>query len=68
MTMHVVYDHECPACEALYIPYDEDVPCPRCGIVEEVARLVDRRGDHGEHRDEALPEHVVLVFEVLVEG
>lgn len=35
MTMHVVYSHECPSCKAYYIPYDADVPCPRCGLVEE---------------------------------
>jgi hypothetical protein len=35
MTMHVVYSHECPGCKAYYIPYDADVPCPRCGAVEE---------------------------------
>jgi hypothetical protein len=34
MTMHVVYSHECPTCKAFYIPYDSDVPCPRCGAVE----------------------------------
>lgn len=34
MTMHVVYSHECGACQAYYIPYDADVPCPRCGVVE----------------------------------
>jgi hypothetical protein len=35
MTMHVVYSHECSGCQAYYIPYDADVPCPRCGLVEE---------------------------------
>jgi hypothetical protein len=35
VTMHVVYSHECPNCKAYYIPYDADVPCPRCGEVEE---------------------------------
>jgi hypothetical protein len=35
MTMHVVYSHECPNCKAYYIPYDDAVPCPRCGTVEE---------------------------------
>src|SRR5262245_55607438 len=34
MTMHVVYSHECGACGAYYIPYDIDVPCPKCGIIE----------------------------------
>jgi hypothetical protein len=34
MTMHVVYSHECGGCKAFYIPYDAEVPCPRCGIVE----------------------------------
>jgi hypothetical protein len=35
MTMHVVYTHECGTCKAYYIPYDSDVPCPRCGAVEQ---------------------------------
>ena len=34
MTWHVVYSHECGRCDAYYIPYDTDVPCPRCGLVE----------------------------------
>lgn len=34
MTMHVTYSHECPTCKAYYIPYDADVACPRCGLVE----------------------------------
>jgi hypothetical protein len=33
MTLHVVYTHQCGACQAFYIPYD-DVPCPRCGQTE----------------------------------
>jgi len=35
MTIHVVYNHQCPRCEVSYIPYDQDVPCPCCGFVEE---------------------------------
>ena len=35
MTLHVSYDHECPKCNAYYIPYDVDVPCPSCGLVEQ---------------------------------
>ena len=34
MTLHVHYDHQCPNCNAYYIPYDMDVPCPCCGLVE----------------------------------
>jgi hypothetical protein len=34
VTLHIVYDHQCPNCQAFYIPYDTDVPCPRCGLVE----------------------------------
>src|SRR5262249_14641673 len=34
LTLHVVYTHECGGCGAYYIPYDADVPCPRCGLVE----------------------------------
>jgi hypothetical protein len=35
MTLHVTYTHQCGECQAFYIPYDRDVPCPRCGQVEE---------------------------------
>jgi len=35
MTLHIVYDHQCPRCDAFYIPYDEAVPCPNCGEIEE---------------------------------
>jgi hypothetical protein len=34
MTHHVHYTHVCSECGAYYIPYDSEVPCPRCGIVE----------------------------------
>jgi len=34
MTIHVNYDHQCPQCQAYYIPYDAQVPCPKCGLVE----------------------------------
>jgi len=34
MSYHVVYNHECPKCGAYYIPFDQAVPCPRCGEVE----------------------------------
>jgi hypothetical protein len=34
VTLHVVYSHECSGCKAYYIPYDTEVPCPRCGLVE----------------------------------
>nr|MDO8099642.1 hypothetical protein [Candidatus Njordarchaeota archaeon] len=34
MTLHIYYSHECPKCGAPYIPYDKDIPCPRCGLVE----------------------------------
>ena len=35
MTMHIKYDHICPQCGAMYIPYDSDVPCPMCGTIED---------------------------------
>ena len=34
MTLHIQYNHQCPSCEAYYIPYDSDVPCPQCGLLE----------------------------------
>lgn len=33
MTLHVTYEHQCPKCAAYYIPYDEVVPCPQCGLI-----------------------------------
>ena len=35
MTIHINDSHKCPSCDAFYIPYDEEVPCPRCGKIEE---------------------------------
>jgi hypothetical protein len=35
MTLHIVYNHQCAKCSAFYIPFDDDVPCPNCGEVEE---------------------------------
>ena len=34
MTLHIHYNHTCPKCDAYYIPYDDAVPCPRCGLIE----------------------------------
>lgn len=35
MTIHISYNHSCSGCEAVYIPYDQDVVCPKCGLREE---------------------------------
>ncbi len=35
MTLHITYTFQCPECSAYYIPYDQNVPCPKCGKVEE---------------------------------
>jgi hypothetical protein len=35
MSLHVPYQHQCQHCGAGYIPYDQSVPCPNCGRVEE---------------------------------
>jgi hypothetical protein len=34
MTLHISYRHQCPQCGTEYIPFDTDVPCPKCGLVE----------------------------------
>ena len=34
MSMHVTYNHQCPSCQAYYIPYDDRVACPKCGLVK----------------------------------
>jgi hypothetical protein len=35
ITPHIDYTHKCPKCDSWYIPYDESVPCPSCGLVEQ---------------------------------
>jgi hypothetical protein len=35
LTLHIHYNHQYPKCEAYYIPFDNAVPCPNCGLVEE---------------------------------
>ena len=34
MTLHINYEHKCQRCGTNYIPFDTDVPCPKCGLVE----------------------------------
>jgi predicted nucleic acid-binding Zn-ribbon protein len=34
MSYHISYNHDCPNCGAFYIPFDQAVPCPKCGQVE----------------------------------
>jgi hypothetical protein len=34
MTLHISYEHKCQRCGSDYIPFDADVPCPKCGLVE----------------------------------
>jgi len=35
ITLRIPYSHVCPNCGAYYIPYGKNVPCPKCGLVEE---------------------------------
>lgn len=35
MTLHVDYDHQCARCNALYIPYDTTITCPKCNLLEQ---------------------------------
>lgn len=34
MSYHIDYDRHCPKCRAKCIPFEEGVPCPKCGSVE----------------------------------
>ena len=34
MTLHIHYDHACSECGTEYIPFDDDIPCPKCGALE----------------------------------
>jgi hypothetical protein len=35
MSIHVAFNHQCKQCGAFYVPYDTDIPCPKCGIIED---------------------------------
>ena len=35
MTIHMNYQHKCAQCDTEYIPYDEAIPCPKCGLIED---------------------------------
>ena len=35
MSLHINYSYQCYQCSAYYIPFDETVVCPKCGIKEE---------------------------------
>lgn len=35
MSLHIMYDHQCPKCKAYYIPYEKGIVCPNCGLNEE---------------------------------
>ena len=34
MTIHINNSHKCPSCDAFYVPYEENLPCPKCGKIE----------------------------------
>jgi hypothetical protein len=34
MSLHIMYDHQCPKCAAYYIPYEQNIVCPNCGLDE----------------------------------
>jgi len=82
MTAHIVYNHQCPRCETFYVPYDDDVPCPRCGLVEKqrydfiseaAESALDNLRTHGSYMPAAwwagsLGDHILyLVFMALEE-
>ena len=53
--------HKCAGCGALYVPYDCDVPCPRCGTVEKqrcdfIAQAVRILLHNLEHHKTFLPD------------
>lgn len=35
MTLHVYCNYKCSKCNAFYIPYEEQLPCPRCGNISD---------------------------------
>jgi hypothetical protein len=76
LTLHIKYDHKCPKCDAYYIPYDKDVPCPRCGLVEDerfdyipkaAGSLLFNLDNYGSYAPEAwwvssLADHILLIL------
>ena len=46
MTIHSFYTHNCIKCDAFYIPYEENLPCPKCGnIVKESVDFIELAAD-----------------------
>lgn len=35
MSLHIMYNHQCSKCEAFYIPYENGIVCPNCGLNED---------------------------------
>ena len=76
MTLHIHYSYQCPACGAHYIPYNEDVLCPKCGtknnetydyISEAVASLQFNLHSYGKYTPLAwfsgsLCDHILLLL------
>ena len=49
MTLHIPYTHECPQCSAFYIPFDETVRCPSCGLQEDKSATFDTFVEQAAH-------------------
>ncbi len=80
MTLHVFYQHQCSSCGAFYIPYDLDIECPNCGVLEKqrfdfIAPAADSAlhnfFEYGTYTPKAwyvgsLGDHVLeIIFEIL---
>jgi hypothetical protein len=68
--------HKCKKCDAYFLPFEHDLPCPRCGtrstefydfVPEAVTGLHAHKQDYGHYSPAgffvgSLPEHIFLLL------
>ena len=69
LTIHTKHHHSCPDCEVEYLPYDDAVPCPNCGLVEpERFDFISRAVESAQFNTKQNGTYVPLVWSVLSHG
>jgi hypothetical protein len=69
LTIHSNYHHTCPNCDVEYLPYNDAVPCPNCGLVEpERFDIISRAVSSVQYNLEQNGTYIPLVWTVLSHG
>lgn len=69
MTIHISYRHQCEGCQTEYIPYNEAVPCPKCGLVEEERYdLIPRAAYSALYNLEKVESYIPLAWGIFTLG